>query len=166
MNDREGMELITKKVEKCVAMAYTGNTPRRDWNFGRNGSELYTSDFLSRWPVDIYISTAGKDVLTGHELLPQTPDNNPVKEIYRLYNGALENGRSSWDQIAVLFAVQPHLFEIDSIGSLWQNADYETYWDVENNNPKHKRINPIISNRELEIIIEKMMAELPLNMKP
>jgi inosine-uridine nucleoside N-ribohydrolase len=162
MNDAEGMRLIQDKVEKCISMAYAGNIPHRDWNFGRNGAELYISDFLNRWPVDIYFSSAGTDVLTGHKLLPQAPNHNPVKEIYRLYNNALQNGRSSWDQIAVLFAVQPDLFVIDSIGSLVQNTNYETYWNVEYNRPNHKRVNPIVSKNELEIIIESMMAELPL----
>ncbi len=158
MNDSEGMNLIKKKVKRCISMAYTGTEPHRDWNFGRNGAELYVAEFLDKWPTEIYFSATGTNVLTGHRLLPKTPTNNPVREIYRLYNDALYQGRSSWDQVAVLFAVQPALFNVDSNGSLRQNDMFETYWDTSRNNPRHKRVTPVVSDAELETIIEELMA--------
>ncbi len=41
-----GLELIERKVKRCVSMAYCGDRPYRDWNFGRNGAESYTREFL------------------------------------------------------------------------------------------------------------------------
>jgi inosine-uridine nucleoside N-ribohydrolase len=155
INDQEGLNLIQTKVQKVVSMA-------GDWNFCQVGAIQYTSDILEKLPVDMYFSESGTEILTGHKLLPKTPDNNPVREAYRLYGSSLTNGRPSWDQIAVLFAIKPQLFQVDSIGSYVMNSENEVYWNAKINNPKHKYIRPETSNTELENLIEEMMAKSPL----
>ncbi|MDR0507499.1 MAG: nucleoside hydrolase [Dysgonamonadaceae bacterium] len=162
MNDEEGMSLIKRKVQKCISMTGTNTTPGDDWNFAQAGVAPYISDILDRLPVAHYFSGAGTSVLTGHRLLPNTPENNPVREAYRLYGASLISGRPSWDQIAVLFAIKPELFEVDSVGSLVQNERNQTYWDKNSDNPRHKKINPVISDQELEKLIEDRMSRSPL----
>jgi hypothetical protein len=161
MNSPGGMDLIRKKVVRCVSMTGTPQEPQRDWNFGQNGAERYVRDFLERWPVDLYFSAAGEQVLTGNRLLPLTPEDNPVRVAYENYSGSIRTGRMSWDQVAVLFAVRPELFSVDPQGSLVQDDQYRTYWDAENNNPKHHRVTPAISDEELTVLIESLMAARP-----
>lgn len=161
LKDASGPALINQKVKEWIAMAYTGNSPLRDWNFGRNGAEIYVDELLEQWPTEIYISGAGTEIITGNKKLPSTPSNNPVKKAYALWNNALIHGRSSWDQIAVLFAARPFYFVTDSHGGLVKNSKSETLWNPHVNNPNHHRIIPRISNSELETIIEDLMSERP-----
>jgi hypothetical protein len=42
------------------------------------------------------VSAFGETVITGNRKMPATPVNNPVREADRLWNNALEKGRSSW----------------------------------------------------------------------
>ena len=160
IHDTEGENLIKTKVQKCVFVESTGVKPSKGWNFCHNGVAPYISDILTLCTVNMYFSSSGSATLTGHQLLPLMPENNPVREAYRLFGNSLREGRPSWDPIAVMFAVQPQLFVIDSIGSLVQNENDEVYWDVTGENPNHKKVTPINSD-EMGNIIEKMMAEKP-----
>lgn len=159
--DSMGSVLIKQKVKEWIAMAYTGDSPRRGWNFGRNGAEAYVDELLKEWPTDIYISGAGTNIITGNKKLPLTPAKNPVRKAYELWNNALIEGRSSWDQVAVLFAARPYYFKVDSNGTLQQNSKSETNWNMELDNPKHHRVIPVKNDSELEIIIEDLMSEPP-----
>jgi len=144
-------------------MTITNNYPYQDWNFGRNGAQLYINQLLDQWPTDVYFSGSGENIITGNRNLPNTPDKNPVKLAFKLWNNALQKGRSSWDQIAVLFAVRPQYFKVDSIGSLRQNEQYQTFWDSKMNRKTHYKVILNLDNEEIEDIIENLMGELPDN---
>lgn len=161
MKDRDGFALIEQKVKEWIAMAYSGEESLRDWNFGRNGAEYVVKDLLDKWPTDVFISGAGSDIITGNQKLPASGEGNPVKKAYELWNSALTEGRSSWDQIAVLFAVRRNYFEIDSNGSLRQTENMETYWDKELDRSNHYRVFPIKEKAFLEKTIESLMSEKP-----
>ncbi len=106
-------------------------------------------------------SGLGENITTGNRKLPDTPDENPVKEIYSLWNGAIEKGRHSWDQVAVLVAVRPELFNFETWGSLRQVEGDKTFWDKANNNPRHSSVALKTGMIELELLIEDLMSELP-----
>jgi hypothetical protein len=161
LRDPEGMRLIRRKVKRCVSMTYAGETPTVDWNLGHNGAQFYTHEFLARWPTSIYFSDAGEMILTGNKKLPFTPVNNPVREAFRLFQNSLGKGRPSWDEIALLFAVRPEYFTIETHGSLEQNEKLQTFWNRGANNSLHHRVRPKISNSELQAIIEELMSEAP-----
>ncbi len=162
LSDAEGKELIGRKVSRWIAMTHTDTTPFQDWNFGKNGAAPYIKYLLENWPGKVYFSGAGKTILTGHRKLPLTPDTNPVRKAYEIWRvNALLEGRSSWDQVAVLFAARPQYFRIDSQGSLVQNDQYETYWDVASDRANHFRIIPALDDREMERIIEALMSKAP-----
>ena len=161
MASEEGMKLISRKVVRWVAMTHTLETPGIDWNFGRNGAAPYVGGILKKWPKEAIFSGLGQDILTGNKKLPATSDNNPVKKAYTLWNNAIQKGRSSWDQVAVLVAVRPDLFNYDTHGSLVQTDDGKTYWDSEADNPKHRRVVLKTDKKELEAIIEELMSEPP-----
>lgn len=159
--DQEGAQLINKKVKEWIAMGYSGEKPTKDWNFGRNGAERYVGPLLEEWPKDFFISAAGSQIITGHRKLPETREENPVRKAYELWNKAIVEGRSSWDQMAVLFAVRREYFGIDSVGSLRQTENLETVWDAEINKPNHRRVVPLKDISFFENIIEELMSEEP-----
>jgi hypothetical protein len=161
LRDPAGFKLIKQKVKSWIAMAYAGTSPHRGWNFGRNGAEFYIESLLKDWPTPIFISGAGGNIITGNKKLPLTPAVNPVRRAYELWNNALIEGRSSWDQVAVLFAARPSYFNVGPNGTLQQNIKSETFWNVELDNPKHHRVIPEKANSELEDIIEDLMSEPP-----
>ncbi len=162
LSDAEGKKLVGRKVSRWVAMTHTDTIPFQDWNFGKNGTAPYIKYLLENWPGKIYFSGAGKTILTGHKKLPLSPDTNPVKKAYEIWRvNALLNGRSSWDQVAVLFAARPEYFYVDPQGSLVQNNEYETYWDTASDRANHFRIIPALDDREMEGIIEDLMSEPP-----
>ncbi len=166
VHDIEGFQMVKEKVKRWVAMTYTGTKPTNDWNFGKNGTAPYISGLLKIWPTDVYFSGAGKEYITGNTLLPRTSEDNPVRKAYELWgNNALKNGRSSWDQLAVLFAIRPHYFEIEP-GRLQQNDMMETYWtpswDQSNSHNYHYRVIPSMDKEILEKIVEELMSMDPL----
>lgn len=162
LRDPTGVELIKQKVDRWVAMTHTNTEPHQDWNFGRNGAQNYIQELLKKWPADVYFSGEGSDILTGNKKLPSTPKNNPVRKAYELWNNALEDGRSSWDQLAVLFAVRPEYFQINSDGSLQQNNESKTFWNTRSDNSKHYKVIPKIEKTALENTIEELMSQAPL----
>lgn len=165
VNDPVGLDLVKKKVIRWIAMTHTDEDPVNDWNFGKNGTAPYICGLLKLWPVEACFSGAGSDVITGNVKLSETPVDNPVRKSYELWgNNALKNGRSSWDQIAVLYAARPELFTIEQ-GVLRQNDNMETYWTpVTNQSPRsrnHCKIIPAVRKEELAFIIEELMSEQP-----
>ena len=163
INDPEGKRLVTEKVTKWIAMTHTDTLPQNDWNFGKNGTAPYLKTVLANWPTDVYFSGAGKDIITGNKKLPMVEEGNPVKEAYRLWgNNALVKGRSSWDQIAVLFAARPEYFDVQP-GTLSQNDAWETQWEPgTQHHPAHYKIMPNRPNDEMAEIIEDLMSAPPL----
>ncbi len=103
-----GRALIEKKVVEWVAMA--GEFPlesKPGWNLSAFGAARYSADVIAQWPTRIVFSgyEIGLPIITGPSLLT-TPEQNPVRECYQLWDNALRNGRASWDQTAVLYAVR------------------------------------------------------------
>ena len=60
---------------------------------------------IHNWPTPLVISQHGESVHTGAKLV-ETPDGNPVREAYYRRFGGQYKGRSSWDQLAVLYGVR------------------------------------------------------------
>lgn len=162
MRDREGSGLVQQKVARWVAMGGTPEQPGRDWNLGENGTGAYMDELLSTWPTEAYFSPFGETVITGNQKLPTTPAENPVREAYRLWNNALEKGRSSWDQVAVLYTARPQLFEVQR-GTLRHTSGPNVVWDRRAVDSKHHRVLPRISQTALAELIEDFMAQPPRN---
>ncbi len=160
MRDAEGAALVRTKVARWVAMGGTPEQPGRDWNLGENGVGAYMDELLSVWPTEVFFSPVGETVITGNRKLPASPVNNPVREAYRLWNNALEKGRSSWDQVAVLYAVRPHLFEVQH-GTMRHVSGTHVVWDPKATQSKHHRVLPRLSDSALAEMIEDLMAQPP-----
>jgi hypothetical protein len=157
LRDPRGAALVRAKVERWVAMGMGG------WNFQAMGMSAYCQELLDQWPVPFYISPAGAQIKTGHRLLPKTPVSNPVREAYRLWGTgtAITEGRSSWDQVAVLFVARPTLFHVESTGRVERLPDGKVVWNGAVNDPKHHLVTPQPSAEEMAGIIEELMARKP-----
>ncbi len=157
LRDPRGDALVRTKVQRWVAMGMGG------WNFQAMGMSAYCQELLDKWPLPFYISPSGASITTGHRLLPKTPATNPVREAYRLWGTgtAITEGRSSWDQVAVLFVARPDLFTVDRTGSLHRLADGNVAWNRELDNPNHHMITPKLSDEEMAETIEGLMATEP-----
>ncbi len=107
-----GIQLVSKKVKQLVAMAAAID------NSGNSGYESnVTTDItaaqkvFNKWPTQITLSgfEIGVQVLTGMKLIHNNAiRDSPVKDAYHIaltYDGST-TGHYSWDQTAVLVAVQ------------------------------------------------------------
>jgi hypothetical protein len=157
LRDREAAKLVRAKVQRWVAMGMGG------WNFQAMGMSRYCQELLDKWPLPFYLSPSGRQIKTGHRLLPATPESNPVREAYRLWAGgtAITQGRSSWDQAAVLFVARPELFQVQSTGRVERLADGKLIWNPEVNDPNHHLVMPRPSDEEMAEVIEQLMARAP-----
>jgi hypothetical protein len=102
-----GVELVRQKVAHLVVMG--GDYPEgKEHNFFARGSNTVTAGTIEHWPTPILFAgfTIGLALKTGPGLLA-LPDTHPVRRAYALHPAhPLENGRPSWDQMAVLAAVR------------------------------------------------------------
>lgn len=101
-----GRDLVRKKVKMLVSMA--GKFPEGE-EFNVQMDSAAGQYLATRWPSPVIFSgfEVGEKVLTGAELVQKESRGNPVQHIYRvaLKKEKAEN-RMSWDQTAVLIAVQ------------------------------------------------------------
>lgn len=157
LRDPRGNALVRAKVDRWVAMGLGG------WNFEAMGMARYFQELLDKWPRPFYVSPAGADIKTGHRLLPKTPASNPVREAYRLWGDqtAIRSGRSSWDQVAVLFVARPQLFTVQSFGRVERLPDGQSVWNPKVDHPDHYLVMPKPSADEMAELIEELMARPP-----
>ena len=105
----DGAKLVAAKVKRWVCMGgrYPANLRHGGYgNFMPDPGAIVEA--AARWPGTIYFSGRGRKVLTGRTL-DKTPADNPVRLAYKLYlKKKKKPARSSWDQIALLFAVRPN----------------------------------------------------------
>ena len=94
--------LVSRKVCELVIMGGRNND---DFNFVRHNLVGVTERVIRSWPTPFVVTDFGGDVRTGISLTHR-PAANPVREAYfRWFDGAYK-GRSSWDQIAILYGVR------------------------------------------------------------
>ena len=158
-----GRNLLKLKVKNWVAMG--GQFPLENapsWNFGRNGAAAYSRHVVENWPTPIVFSgwEIGAPIQTGRAL-SATPADNPVREAYRLWDNALENGRASWDQTAVLYAVR-------GAADYWElrrgqcNVDDEgrTYWHDDQEGPHAYLVQKMPPTAMAEVIENLMCRQI------
>jgi hypothetical protein len=157
LRDSRGETLVRTKVDRWVAMGLGG------WNFEAMGMDRYFQELLDKWPRPFYVSPAGGDIKTGHRLLPKTPESNPVREAYRLWGDGtpIRSGRSSWDQVAVLFVARPRLFHVEAFGRVERGPDGKSLWNPAIDHPNHYLVKPKPSAAEMADLIEELMARPP-----
>ena len=149
-------ELIEQKVAELVIMAGVNND---GFNFVMHNLVNVSENVLRNWPTPIVISQAGGSIYTGDNL-STAPIENPVRWAYYKWFDNSFQGRSSWDQMAVLYGVRglsTYFTRITSgSGSLSNGYSYPMVagW--------RSYLGTRISNSTFERIIEELMDQLPL----
>lgn len=150
-----GHELVRKKVKCWVAMLGLGMNWNMKWD--RDASMKAINEF----PVPTIMTVEGQDVKTG-SITQDLPYTNPIRTVYRLWNEHYgEINRSSWDQIAALFAVvgENDYFKTER-GFLQFTQEAGAVWNPDLNGPDYRLYNKI-PNEALADIIENLMIQEP-----
>ena len=124
-----GAELLRRKVCRVISMGYPEKEgPNFNWDMDAPGAQR----FLQDCPVPVYASGYGTSVITGAHLSGKLPADHPLRQIYEIWNGE-SCGRSSWDLIATLYALEPDtkLLRAVSRGTCRYEARVRSYWTQE-----------------------------------
>lgn len=158
-----GIELVSKKVKKWVAMA--GKFPEgREYNvYEHKEASFYVFD---KWPTPILFSgfEIGNEIFTGKLVSETGSAENPVAWAYKYnlatYAGKPVENRMSWDQTAVLCAIRnpenyfyvcgPGKFMVDSVGY--------NRWDPKSNSGHYFLVHKF-PYKETAGVLEKLMMQ-------
>ncbi|MCF8226033.1 MAG: nucleoside hydrolase [Bacteroidales bacterium] len=166
-SDLNGQELVNRKVRELVSMA--GWFPEgKEFNVIKDAeSSKYTFD---NWPTPIVFSgfEVGSKIFTGIPLINNEKiSSSPVKDAYRIaipMDPMDKNGRMSWDQTAVIFAVRgPEPYFKLKEGKMVTNTDGSNSWDQ--NDSGHYYLEFRLPPAEVENEINKLMMHEPTNPK-
>ena len=159
-----GRELVEAKVKELVSMGGRWpNSPKNEgeYNFTMDGAAAYK--VISDWPGKIMFTGLGKDVMTGGRLVTEGPKDNPVSAFYKnFFDGNKVSERSSWDLIAVLYAVRglSDYFNAISGGKCVGKEDGSNQW-ISGVPSNHTYLDYKMPPNELAAIIENMLLTPP-----
>lgn len=148
-------DLVTQKVTKLVVMALVIDDP---YNTVRHDLVDKSEYVIRNWPTPLTISHYGESVQTGTKLA-ETPAGNPVREAYYRRFNEQYKGRSSWDQLAVLYGVRgvsDYFVEITEGKGRLSNG-YE--WEMKPGFRSY--LDPKVSDSEFVRVVEDLMIKPP-----
>jgi len=160
-----GKELVAAKVKELVSMGGRWpNSPKDEgeYNFTMDGAAAHK--VITEWPGRIMFTGLGKDVMTGARLVAQAPKQNPVPAFYRnFFEGHNVSERSSWDLIAVLYAVRglSDYFTAVSEGRCVGQEDGTNQW-IRGPRSNHAYLVHKMPQAELATVIEDLLLTQPL----
>ncbi|MHC4743694.1 MAG: nucleoside hydrolase [Planctomycetota bacterium] len=159
-----GKQLVEAKVKELVSMGGTWpNSPKNEgeYNFRMDGPAAHK--VISEWPGKIVFTGLGKDVMTGGRLVAEGPKDNPVPAFYRnFFEGHKVSERSSWDLIAVLYAVRgpSDYFTLVSDGKCVSREDGSNQW-IPGPTQNHSYLLYKMPQKELAAVIENLLLTPP-----
>jgi len=159
-----GRELVRAKVKELVSMGGTWpNSPKKEgeYNFRMDGPAAHK--VINDWPGRIMFTGLGKDVMTGAKLVAQAAKDNPVPAFYRnFFKGHKVSERSSWDLIAVLYAVRglSDYFTAASDGKCVGQKDGSNKW-IPGPAQNHSYLTYKMPQPELAAVIEDLLLTPP-----
>lgn len=147
-------ELVAKKVKKLVLMGGK-SADDRTWNISQHNLMSVSEKVYREWPTPIVITELGTKVYTG-ACLEDASWDNPVKMAwYRWFDNKFE-GRSSWDEIAVLYTV----YGTDLFNEEWNGSGYwSNGYSYSMKEGLRSYITPKLSNSEYQTIIDELMMK-------
>jgi pyrimidine-specific ribonucleoside hydrolase len=162
-SDLTGIELVNRKVARMVSMA--GKFP--------SGSEFNVEEqtaasryVFEHWEKPILFSgyEIGKEIKSGLPLLRSAYRNNPAKDVYAIAMPKAKEdsaGRMSWDQTAVLVAIngiKPY-YRMEK-GKIHIAADGSNTW-VSGKGGNHAYLVAVRPPKEVEAVVNKLMLYQP-----
>jgi pyrimidine-specific ribonucleoside hydrolase len=159
-----GIELVRKKVRLLVSMA--GNFPSgREFNIHKDVPSAQA--VFDNWPTSVTLSgfEIGMKIKSGLPLVNNKQIvNSPVKDVFRIsipLSAQDSLGRMSWDQTAVLVAVNgPHPYYDLRYGTMKIAADGSNTWKEEGRN--HAILVEKSSPAAVESYINLLMQHQPV----
>lgn len=156
-----GIELIAKKVKVLVTMAEAAFPEGKEaFNWRVDFPSAATT--LNQWPTPVAVSTCGSNVHTGQRFMAVAPKDHPVRMAYEIYLQSVEGNRSSWDQLAVIYAVNgtTDLFEQKSGHRLVIDTETGKHQYLPNDGgPDNSYIVAIVDDETLSRHVEDLMIE-------
>ncbi len=155
-----GPELVARQVRLLVTMAigtYPAGRDTFNWVMDLEGAARVLND----WPTEVAVSPAGEDVQTGAALSAACPAGNPFRRAYEIHRGGPGRSRSSWDQVALLYAagLAPELFrEITGKGLHLDGVSGEHAWTEVPTGAPRRHVLPLPSAADLSRVIEPLMV--------
>ncbi|MDR1154925.1 MAG: nucleoside hydrolase [Bacteroidales bacterium] len=115
--EMDGKELVRKKVRELVVMG--GKYPEgREYNFYFGGVASSAKYVTEHWPDEIPVIFSGYEIgeriISGKKYKTQLPEC-PLRSALENAYDAINQGRESWDETAVIYAVR---------GSSYQGREY------------------------------------------
>ena len=147
--------LVAQKVKELVVMALLIDDP---YNTVRHDLIDTSAYVIRNWPTPLVISQHGESVHTGARLA-ETSAENPVREAYYRRFNRQYKGRSSWDQIAVLYGVRglSNYFTEVTEGEGRLSNGYT--WEMKSGFRSYLKVR--LSDSEFVRIIENLMIKPP-----
>jgi inosine-uridine nucleoside N-ribohydrolase len=155
-----GKALVAAKVKELVTMGgvWPNNPMEKDYNFRMDGPAAYK--VITEWPGKIMFTGLGRDVQTGKVLMEKTTNENPVRAFYENFfiaNNASQ--RSSWDLIAVLYAVRGCGDYFSAVTDGYSTVDKAglTNWITTGKTSNHSYLTYKMPEKELAKILDELM---------
>jgi purine nucleosidase len=160
-----GRESVHAKVKELVSMGGKWpNSPPDEgkYNFRMDGPAAHK--VIRDWPGRIMFTGLGRDVMTGGRSVAEAPKDNPVPAFYRnFFQGYKVSERSSWDLIAVLYAVRglSDYFAAGTEGKCVGQEDGRNQW-VAGSPSNHAYLVYRMPPMELAVVIEDLLLTPPI----
>ena len=159
-----GPELVKAKVRELVSMGGKWpNSPKDEGEYNFTMDKAAAHKVISDWPGKIMFTGLGKDVMTGARLVAEAPRDNPVPAFYRnFFAGQKVSARSSWDLIAVLYAVRglSEYFTAVSDGRCVAREDGGNQW-MPGPRSNHAYLEYRMPPSELSVVLEELLLTPP-----
>lgn len=157
-----GRDLVMKKVKRLVAMA--GKFPE-GWEFNVKEDSTSSKYVFDNWPTRIVLSgfEIGERILTGKKLI-NSGLKSPAKMAFAIsipMSKEDRNGRKSWDETAVLIAVQGVTSGFGQVGGrmIVEPSGFNRW--ISQTNGSHSYLVFKQSPEELSELIERYMMHEP-----
>ena len=159
-SDLAGKDLVKKKVKRLISMA--GAFPQ-GWEFNVCTDSTASVVVFEQWPTPVVISgfDIGVGILTGKRLIASDIKNSPVKDVFTMGLSVDVDGRSSWDQTAVLVGVRGCRDYFNTVkGRMIVAPNGSNTWE-DNPSGNHERLVWKMPKDEITRIIEDLMMHQP-----
>jgi len=113
---------------------------------------------IENWPSPVVVSQDGAYIKTG-SALQDTPADNPVREADYKWFGDSFQDRSSWDQMAVLYAVRGAGVYFDEMSSDVGRLKNGYTWRMQPG--RRMYLTRKLSTSEMAAVIEELMIQAP-----
>jgi PKD repeat protein len=151
-------DLVAQKVKELVQMAGVNND---GFNLVQHNLVSVSQNVIENWPTPLVISQEGSNIYTGDNYQYASEDNPYREAFYRYFGGDFGgDGRSSWDEMAVLYGVRGLSTLFREITSGTGSLTNGYVWEMEPGFRSY--LDNKYAPSYYEGIIEDLMDQLPL----